>query len=81
LADDCGRPVAFALTPGNISDIIIAIALLKTIAPPKRLLADKAYDGDSLRNWLRHARIKAVIPSSAARRHFAHEKYAPSRKW
>ena len=68
LADDHGRPVAFALTPGNVADITMAIPLLKTMTPPKRLLADKAYDADSLRNWLKRARIKAVIPSSAARR-------------
>ena len=68
LADDRGRPVAFALTPGNIADITMAIPLLKTMTPPKRLLADKAYDADSLRNWLKRARIKAVIPSTAARR-------------
>jgi transposase len=68
LADDCGRPVAFALTPGNIADIKMAIPLLEAIRPTKRLLADKAYDADSLRDWLRHARITAVIPSSAARK-------------
>lgn len=68
MADDLGRPVAFALTPGNIADITMAIPLLKTPAPPKRLLADTAYDADSLRNWLKHAKVKAVIPSSAARR-------------
>jgi transposase len=68
LADDRGRPVAFALTPGNVADITMAIPLLKAIAPPKRLLADKAYDADSLRKWLKGAKVKAVIPSSAARR-------------
>ena len=46
----------------------MAIPLLETVAPPKRLLADKAYDADSLRNWLRRKRVKAVIPSTAARR-------------
>ena len=46
----------------------MAIPLLKAIAPPKRLLADKAYDADSLRNRLKRAKVKAVIPSSAARR-------------
>ncbi|ODT66419.1 MAG: hypothetical protein ABS75_26940 [Pelagibacterium sp. SCN 63-23] len=46
----------------------MAIPLLTTMAPPKRLLADRAYDADSLRNWLKQARIKAVVPSSAARR-------------
>ncbi|WP_368661475.1 transposase [Paracoccus sp. (in: a-proteobacteria)] len=32
------------------------------------MLADKAYDADGLRQWLSRARIKTVIPSSAARR-------------
>ena len=68
LADDRGRPVAFTLTPGNIADISVAIPLLSRAAPAKRLLADKAYDADSLRNWLKQRRIKAVIPSTATRR-------------
>src|SRR6516165_5029798 len=55
LADDRGRPVAFALTPGNV-------------AKPKRLLADKAYDADSLRRWLKQRKIRAAIPSTASRR-------------
>jgi len=46
----------------------MAIPLLKDVATPRRLLADKAYDADKLRDWLRQRRIKAVIPSSAARR-------------
>jgi len=53
LADDRGSPVAFALTPGNVADITIAAPLLGAVARPKRLLADKAYDADSLRKWLK----------------------------
>lgn len=68
MADDRGRPVAFGLTPGNVSDITMAIPLLKVARPTKRLLADKAYDADSLRNWLGEADIRAVIPSSRARK-------------
>lgn len=68
LADDRGRPVAFSLTPGNIADIRMAIPLLEAICPTRRLLADKAYDADSLRGWLTGHKIKALIPSSAARR-------------
>lgn len=67
MADHRGRPLAFALTPGNVADISMAVPLLGAIAPPKRLIADKAYDADSLRHWLRARRIKAVIPSTAAR--------------
>jgi len=66
LADDRGRPVAFALTPGNVADITIAAPLLGAVARPKRLLADKAYDADSLRKWLKQRKVKAVVPSTAS---------------
>ena len=65
LADDRGRPVAFALTPGNVADISMAVPLLSAVTSPKHLIADKAYDADSLRNWLKTRRIKAVIPCTA----------------
>ena len=68
MADDCGRPVAFALTPGNVADIKMAIPLLERSKPDKRLIADKAYDADSLRNWLKQNKINPVIPSTAARK-------------
>jgi transposase len=45
----------------------MAVPLLGAIASPKRLIADKAYDADSLRSWLKLRRIKAVIPSTATR--------------
>jgi transposase len=65
LADDRGRPVAVALTPGNVADISMAIPLLSAVAPPKRLIADKAYHVDNSRRDLKARRIKAVIPSTA----------------
>src|SRR6202035_611612 len=43
LADDRGRPIAFALTPGNVADISMALPLLGAVTPPKHLIADKAY--------------------------------------
>jgi len=46
----------------------MAIPLLQGIAWPRRLIADKAYDADKLRGWLKARRIKAVIPSNATRR-------------
>jgi transposase len=51
LADDQGRPVAFALTRGNVADITMAIPIMENLACPKRLLADKAYDADKFRGW------------------------------
>jgi transposase len=67
LADACGRPVALGLTPGNLADISLALPLLSTVTPPRRRVADKAYDVDSLRRWLKARRVKAVIPSTATR--------------
>jgi len=67
LADACGRPAAFALTPGNVADITMAVPLLEAVWRPKRLIADKAYDAMRLRDWLSARRIKAVIPSTASR--------------
>jgi transposase len=45
----------------------MAIPLLAAVAWPNRLIADKTYDADSLRKWLKIRRIKAVIPSAATR--------------
>lgn len=46
----------------------MAVPLLGAAAPARRLIADKAYDADGLRRWLKDRRIKAVIPSTASRR-------------
>jgi transposase len=51
----------------NVADTTMTVLLLGAVAPPRRLIADKAYDADSLRDWLRVRRIRAVIPSTAAR--------------
>ena len=40
---------------------------LLAAARPNRLIADKAYDADSLRSWLKIRRIQAVIPSTTTR--------------
>ncbi|MBP1178524.1 IS5 family transposase [Methylobacterium sp. PvR107] len=61
MADGRGRPVAFALTPGNVADIIMALPLLRAVVPPKRLFADRAYDAQSLRDWLKSHRLIATI--------------------
>jgi transposase len=67
LADGRGRPVAFTLTPGNVADITMALPLLQAVVPPKRLIADKAYDAQTLRDWLKSRRVIATIPSTATR--------------
>jgi transposase len=50
-----------------VADITMALPLLEAVAPSRRLIADKAYDADSLRRWLKARRIQAVIPSTATR--------------
>jgi len=45
----------------------MAIPLLSALSPSKCLIADKAYDADSLRAWLRARHIQTVIPSTATR--------------
>ena len=45
----------------------MAVTLIGAAVPPRRLIADKAYDVDSLRRWLKARRIRAVIPSTATR--------------
>ena len=69
LTEDRGRPVAFLITSGNCQDLPAARDLLLTVPPPRRLLADRAYDARSLRDWLAERRVKAVIPPNPTRKH------------
>lgn len=41
---------------------------MASVASPKRLLANKAYDSERFRTWLARRKVKAVIPSTASRR-------------
>jgi transposase len=45
----------------------MAQPLLEALAPTKRLIADKAYDADRLRQWLASRNIEAVIPARGTR--------------
>ena len=45
----------------------MAVPLISAVPSPRCLIADKAYDVDSLRRWLKRRRTKAVIPSTATR--------------
>jgi transposase len=47
---------------------VLAPALLAAAGPIKRLIADKAYDANSLRQLLAAGRAKAVIPSTTSRK-------------
>ena len=45
----------------------MAVPLLRTLVPPKCLIADKAYNAQSLRDWLKSCRMIATIPPTTTR--------------
>ncbi len=67
LVDAEGRPHALLLTGGNVADITGATVLLAATEPSEELIADKAYDADHLRAFLRARRTLAVIPNKINR--------------
>lgn len=69
MTDEIGRPLAFLITPGNTHDLAGARGLIGMVRHPRRLLADRAYDANSLRDELAARRIKAVIPPNPTRKH------------
>ena len=60
--------MAFTLSPGNHADISEAPALLDKCPAPSRLLADRGYDANSLRDRLAMTKTEAVIPSTRSRK-------------
>ena len=66
LCDGLGRPLRLRLTPGQAADIKSADVLLAGVEG-RGLIADKAYDSDTLRTLLAMGRMEAVIPAKANR--------------
>jgi transposase len=58
------------LTPGNVSDITVAPALLSRASSARYVLADKGYDADPLRRLLRQAGTAPVIPGRRTRKRY-----------
>ena len=67
LADTFGRPLRFRITPGQASDIAAAPGLLEG-RRAKAVIADKAYDGNDLRDRIAGMNATAVIPSKRNRK-------------
>ena len=65
--DSLGRPVRFLIAPGQSHDILAVPALLQGHAP-KAVLADRAYDANTLRRHLDRIGAEAVIPSTRSRK-------------
>ncbi|MEM1020619.1 MAG: IS5 family transposase [Pseudomonadota bacterium] len=62
LTDTIGRPYAFDLAPGNVSDMKAAELLLQKAEGARYMIADKGYDADALRQELRSRGKVPVIP-------------------
>ena len=74
LTDALGRPLRLALSGGQAAEISSAPALLEGLRAGA-LIADRAYDANSLRALLAKAGIQAVIPSRRLRKVLiAHDK-------
>ena len=65
--DAHGLPIDFILTGGQAAECTQAIPLLEDI-DAGAVLADKAYDSNALRGWLKARNIKAVIPPKSNRK-------------
>ena len=63
LTDVIGRPFALMLTPGNVSDVAAAPALLERVTGMRYLLGDKGYDADRL--GVRYAKQEPLRSSRA----------------
>ena len=67
LADHLGRPLRVLLTAGQVHDSKGARDLLEGVEAAG-VIADKAYDGNDLREAIADANMHAVIPSTRSRR-------------
>jgi transposase len=78
VSDRRGLPLGVVLTPGQRNDSTQFEAVLDTVGVrrpsgqtrrrPVRVLADRGYDADRIRRWLRRHGIGAVIPPTKHRK-------------
>lgn len=78
VTDRRGLPLAVLLTPGQRHDSTQFEAVLDAVSVrrpsgqvrrrPARVLADRGYDANRIRTWLRRKGIGAVIPSKRSRK-------------
>ncbi len=67
VSDGKGRPLTFFLSPGQMSDAKGALVLLAQLPPTKRLLGDKGYDADWLRDEMKARGVRVCIPACSGR--------------
>src|SRR4051794_17723516 len=70
IVDGCGRPIAIEVTPGQIGDIRVAVALLAGLPPGRLCAGDAAYDANGLRQFLLERGTQPVIPNNPTRKRF-----------
>ena len=68
VSDGRGRPLSFFFSPGQISDARGAIVLLADLPAAKRILGDRGYDADWLREELKGRGLRICIPARRGRR-------------
>ena len=77
IVDEFLRPWVLILTPGNTADCTLAQDCVSLIPGIKELLADKGYDTDAFRGFLKDQKIKPVIPGKSNRKkRIRHDKSA-----
>ena len=78
MTDDLGRPLVIALSLGQTSDFRLAKQCLAALPPAQEVIADKGYDSNKLRHWLRQRGTEPVIPPRTCHKnppHFDRKKY------
>ena len=68
VVDARGRPIRFALTPGQVHDSQAASEVLELLPEGFVVLGDKAYDSDDIRTQIEEAGAIANIPPRSNRR-------------
>ena len=68
VSDGRGRPLTFLLSPGQMSDARDALVLLADLPAAKRILGDRRYDADWLRDELKARSLRICIPARRGRR-------------
>lgn len=69
LTDAAGRPRILLISPGNLSDMTMAPALIEAASGRfDRLIADKGYDSNAIRAAVEAQGAEVVIPSTRSRK-------------
>jgi transposase len=68
VTDQNGRPVVLVLTAGQVSDFVPAQECLKSVPPATAVIADRGYDSDELRDFIKQRGAKVVIPPKKNRK-------------